>query len=289
MNNSFYLHAQRWLTALLLLTCHAFAMADPVYFFRVDDRLPDEIFANGFIPWGNNANLVDHLEGTSCMDFKPGSDGRPRAKSIYISLTQNPARSDPQASTRIEQRVKDGQPGRIWRYLVRPDQNTYDATRTMESTGLNLVTGRLHGVYMVALLGTEWVNRGTIPPERIRAAELLELVDGRVVRVANTYVENPRYVDVETVGNPEPLPTSVVDISSEGRYRAMIGLITMISACFCNSRNSVGPAPRSAMTRLEPVTVPGASCRNQVQFINDVIPQNRYIWFTPKAPSGWEL
>ncbi|MGI4779679.1 MAG: hypothetical protein ACRYGA_16455 [Janthinobacterium lividum] len=266
--------------AFLALAMHAPANA---MLYRVVGANPNTVFPRGFQPWGPNPSLFDHVTGTSCNRRNAAQFARDGTGSRYLSLAFDMEHAIRVARTRLEQTTPT--PERpdptIWIYEVRPTQMTFNAVLTFERAGVNLNEGPLRVPYQNAIYFGEWVEDGPIAPERIREARQYRLVNGQAVEVADTAVTNPRYVDMQTTANPNPLPPAVITGATTiaQRARAVIGAAAtgLMSACWCDSA-TVGPA------RMSIVADPVEMCLSSIQMLNDVVPNVRYF-----PTNGWEV
>lgn len=268
------------LSTFIVLVVHAPAHAD---FHRADFVDPDTIFSQGFQPWGNNRNLFQHVAGITCSRQNEAQLRESGEGTHYVSMAATQESAERVAKIKLAQtRVTAARPEpRIWVYDIRPATTTYNVGRTFERADVNLTRGPMRGPYQNALFLDEWVEDGAIPPERIREARQYRLVNGQAVEVPDTGVTNPRYVDVETVGNPDPMPASVItgiDTAAQ-RARAVIGTAAtrMVSACWCSTPNATNNARPSRA-----VSTTADDC--EITYFNEVVPSVRYF-----PTDGWEV
>lgn len=270
------------LSALFILAFHVPANA---IYYRVVRHGPDKIFQEGFKPWGKNGNLFQHANGQSCNRHMVAPENAEVEGSRYTSLAANLPSALEFARGRLTPRfpLLPDPTLRIWIYEVRPTQATYNAALTFERADVNLTQGAMRIPYLNTVILSEWDDIGPIAPERIRGARQYQLVNGRVVEVQNTYVRNPRYVDLPDDPNPNPLPATVITGTPTfmNRTRTVVAAAAgLVSACWCENA-SEGPAKRS----VEP-TAPKSSdaCDSGILQFNEVVPRVRY---TPV--NGWAV
>lgn len=263
------------LSVFIMLAVHAPANA---FFQRADFVGPDTIFSQGFVPWGNNRNLFQHVAGVSCSRQNEAHLRETGEGTHFVSMAATQESAERVARIKLDlTRITPERPEpRIWVYQIRPAATTYNAGLTFERAGVNLNDGPMRVPYQNALYLDEWVEDGTIPSERIREARQYRLVNGRAVEVPDTAVTNPRYVDAQTTGNPDPLPPSAITglDGAARRARAFIGNTTtrLVSACWCSS--SSGSQKRALVSAAE-------DC--PVSYFTEVVPSVRYI------PSEWKF
>lgn len=205
----------------------------PRFVYRVDSRSPEEIFQNGFVPWGFSRDFVRHIAGIAYSTENPGT---PEQMPYFISTSENI-----EAVIRFYAGVLHaGIAGpQIWLYRIRATENFYSAALTAQDMNLRisqnlvvyegaateeqtlyLMSEVLSGMYSY---DREWFSDGPIPRETIQFAGRLTRVplgtDGaygpRVVNPTSAYytftimqepdiVDNPHYVSEETQANSDP-------------------------------------------------------------------------------------
>lgn len=268
------------LTALFSLTMHFSANA---FFYRAVGANPNTVFTRGFLPWGQNPSLLQHVIGTSCNRRNAAEFQRDGTGSRYLSLAATLETAIRVARTRLGQTppTPERPEPTVWIYEIRPTATTHDVVLTFERAGLNLNAGPLRVPYQNAVYFAEWVEEGPIVPERIREARQYRLVNGQAVEIPDTAVTNPRYVDAPAVVNTDPLPATVITGTETlaQRARAVIGAAAtgLMSACWCDTA-SVGPAKRSIDD--DPVEM----CLSKIQYLNEVVPSVRYF-----PTNGWAV
>jgi len=250
------------------------ALATP-YFYRVLIAPPGAIFPVGFEPWGQNQNLLQHVQGTSCNRARPSADTGQRSSYTSMAATLDAALRVARAKLRLQQREGAAAP-RVWIYQIRPTGDMHNVALTFERAGQPLHTGPLRAPYQNALLLDEWVSPVAVPPALIREARQFRLVDDQPSEVPGSAVVNALYLDAPPQPSPAPLPPSVITGAVEAptaiaRTRAVIGdAAGVFSACWCDTPQR-GPQTRDAVGDAADL------CAAQVRFHNTVVPSVRYF------------
>lgn len=101
------------------------------YVYRVDSRPPDEVFQNGFTPWGRNLNYIDHITGSSNLwrlthSLQPNDGFISTAGSISAALRF------------LTAQIRADNPfwQNVWIYEIRADFNFFPA----QSTGTRMLS-----------------------------------------------------------------------------------------------------------------------------------------------------
>ena len=281
----------RRLAALLLLAgLQAPASALPPIFYRVVKADPDTVFPAGFQPWGRNRNLLTHVQGTTCRRVNTAEEANER--SAYTSVSGTLAAALRTARVKLQQNRAGPATARVWIYQIRPTPDFYNVGLTFERAGQPLHAGPLRFPYQNALLLDEWVTPLAVPATLVREAHQYRLDGDTVAEVPEAALSNARYVLADTQANPAPLPATVITGATAmqavaARTRAVIGTVgNTLSACWCGVPVHPAPQPDSP-ARAAPATEsadPADPCLDQVYFLNDPVPDMRYI------PSGnWLL
>ncbi|EBC5529440.1 hypothetical protein C3M26_21680 [Salmonella enterica] len=155
----------------------------PKFVYRVDSRRPDEIFQNGFEAWGNNYNLIAHVNGASCSTS--GS------QSGFISTTSNLDAANAIAEQHVAER------GVAYIYTIRADNTFYNAAESIDwlHSTYNAGPYTVMSLEMARRAG-EWDAVDRIPPENIQQVSVL-----RGLQVSTA--QNPRYLNVQSSGNQQ--------------------------------------------------------------------------------------
>ncbi|NWC09124.1 hypothetical protein HX776_09880 [Pseudomonas agarici] len=160
----------------VLLFC-SLVLATPSEVYRVDERDPDEIFRDGFLSWGKNDYLLDHVLGASLL--QRGDRG-----SFFVATTDNF-----ETAKFIAQRRYHFQPNlrnrSLYIYTIRADQHFYEVDRYMESMESNppkeenqrsIAEARRAYAYQ-----REWVAAGGVPAKQISEAREVMYANEEVV------------------------------------------------------------------------------------------------------------
>ncbi|MDC9612631.1 hypothetical protein PSI19_01785 [Xenorhabdus khoisanae] len=163
------------------------------FFYRSDSRAPTGpggIFEMGFHPWGENDNLLEHVEA----DSLGGHGGAPTSAFVATS-TDSDVVVDISAA-------EEGDGTEFYLYEVRPTDNFYSVETSFREWG------RTDSGYLEALddFGDqhEYVAFGGISREQIRRATLYRIVNG--IPVPSRIEDNAHYQEITSAANPDPYP-----------------------------------------------------------------------------------
>jgi hypothetical protein len=186
------------------------AQADdlPSMVYRVDVRDPvvDWRFQQGFLPAGQNDDLVAHVAGVSVLN----------GGSAFVSTTDHRRVAEQIAIARLQQGNS-----LVWIYEIRASDSFYEVNASLHHAIRQLAMRDGHGSVQMnnlesleALYGHqyEWVAT-RIPSELIRSARAYRLAaptaagqDDRLIEEPHTYLLNPNYREAATSGNQHPWP-----------------------------------------------------------------------------------
>lgn len=252
------------------------------FVYRIDFRSPDQIFATGFSPWGNNDYLLYHLSGQSVT--APNAPVYMRRTSNFVGTTDldsyDPTTLDNRLSTTIYgltggvQRATGADDiQRVWVYRIQTNSNFYDAVNTVHSVIDNYCprsdTYRILEDFLTYFSHHyEFSVRGSIPSNSIqRAEEWVRITDpnrpGGVewVRGNESHI-NPNFVRVEgSLSNPNPYPR-IVDGSLRQVARRVYGVLTHITTPDFNF-------PNRNPDIVVPSTFCFGGCRGGTSFYSD--------------------
>lgn len=190
-------------------------LSEPFNVYRVDTRGPDEVFANGFNAWGNDYNIVAHINGATCSTV--GST------SAFIST----ARSYQAAVGIVERHLEQREV--TYLYSIRADDNFYSGPASIDyfqqfSPLSPLSLNSLH----MARRADEWDAVDVIPTENIRNVLIVHR-DGTPEAVSN-----PRYSNIDTTGNPLPYTAHAEDTLQHFGFPVTLpgDGASMLSSCF---------------------------------------------------------
>lgn len=152
----------------------------PKLVYRIDARSPEEVFRNGFSPWGSNLNFFGHILGDTL-----GHEAEPSLRSGLISATDSPD----SALRFFGERLHVPTPA-FYLYEIRATNNFYSAQRTASFYEQRIATNQMdvtHGSFdeacsAIELLRTafayqrEWFSVGAIPANQIRGAWRVDTV-----------------------------------------------------------------------------------------------------------------
>ncbi|WP_097355778.1 hypothetical protein [Candidatus Enterovibrio escicola] len=95
-----------------------------IYVYRYDERVPKEVFRNGFTALGNNDDIYEHMTGNSC---KTGS-----LNLVIISTTTLYSYAEKLQELRVRQKLQAGEETTIIGYIykTRADGNFYNMIPT---------------------------------------------------------------------------------------------------------------------------------------------------------------
>lgn len=163
------------------------------YFYRSDSRAPtgnDGIFNTGFIPWGENDNLLEHVEAASL-----GEHGGSPTSAFVATSTDSDVAVGVSAS-------EEGDGTEFYLYEVRPTDNFYSVETSFREWG------RADAGYLEALedFGDqhEYAAFAGISSEQIRRATLYRIENG--IPVPSTVINNPHYREETSAANTGPYP-----------------------------------------------------------------------------------
>jgi len=221
--------------------------APPKFVYRVDSRPPTVIFVEGFRAWGNNRNIVAHINGATCSN-----DG---STSAFVSTAENID------AARAIAREHLGQRSVTYIYRIRADQTFYSGPASVD--WLQQHSGSVSPLSVMSLemarRAGEWDAVGGIPAQNIVEAEVLTTEDSHMV-------PNTRYLNVDTQGNANPYTANAADtlqhygmvLSSAG------GRLAFISSCFASCSGN------SAARRSGEAVALSQTCRSGPDHIADI-------------------
>jgi hypothetical protein len=184
-----------------ILLFYSVAVAAPSEVYRVDERDPDEIFRDGFLPWGKNDYLLDHVLGTSLL--QRGDRG-----SFFVATTDSF-----EAAQFIAQRRYHFQPNLqnrpLYIYTIRADQHFYEVERYMAQIESDPPEGENRRSIAEARRAysyqREWVAAGGVPARLIHEAREVVYANGEVV-LGDGSTTNASYEQGQSHANEDVYP-----------------------------------------------------------------------------------
>lgn len=174
-----------YLLCLLCVSIFAWspwAMGDnPAWVYRFDTRPPDQIFSHGFVPYGINADLVAHVDGTSLAEHT----------SAFVATTDDPEVISAILLRHAELNPRESDP--LWVYQIRPTENFFDVDASLATVAPNMAVYNRARI-LRARYGWqhEWAAFGPIHPIQILSARQYRITpQGRVEFVQER--ANPAY------------------------------------------------------------------------------------------------
>ncbi|EDV2568427.1 TPA: scabin-related ADP-ribosyltransferase [Salmonella enterica] len=163
------------------------------FFYRSDSRAPtgpSGIFETGFHPWGENDNLLNHVEADSLGEHDEALGSAFVATSTDVNVAFDISATEAGDGTKF------------YIYEVRPTDNFYSVEISFREWG------RKDSGYLRALdnFGDqhEYVAFGGISREQIRKATLYQIVNG--VSVSSGVEYNTHYQEITSAANLGPYP-----------------------------------------------------------------------------------
>ncbi|MBJ7263320.1 MAG: hypothetical protein JHC61_06090 [Burkholderiaceae bacterium] len=171
-------------SAILFISQGVSLATPPSLVYRVDTRPPDEIFVHGFRAWGNDHNIVAHVNGHTCT-------GAART-SAFVSTMASFHMVDELVASHLRERAT------TYVYSIRADSNFYSAPATVDyfQSYNPLAPLSLNSLRMSRRV-QEWVAVDRIPPQNISS------VVARHRNGVNTFWMNPMYQDRQTQGSSQ--------------------------------------------------------------------------------------
>ena len=208
----------KYILFLFFISAQAFSIE---YVYRVDSRLPNDIFRTGFNSWGQNLNLQEHIRGHSC-----NSNG----DSAYISTTRSLLETNAIARQYLTGSITSRH--RYFRYQIRPDLNYYSLRPSVDYLSRNgVVFNEIENVMMadqdevVAMLN---INRSNI----VSAVEIFYDRNTGAVTESTPFL-NPNYDDLNTGFRNVIIPDLLIPTNPAGRIFQVFGYL--IPACLSSS------------------------------------------------------
>ncbi|UNU29387.1 scabin-related ADP-ribosyltransferase [Aeromonas hydrophila] len=202
--------------ALLTVSNSSFANPPPSFVYRVDSRSYEEIFRNGFHAWGRDYNIVDHVNGATCSTQNGSTSG-------FISTAADFA----SARAIADEHLRQGR--NAFLYTIRADYTFYSGPASIDYLQQYNPLSPLSIMSLeMARRADEWDAIDVIPPENIR-----EVIEYRV-QGGQTEYTNPRYLNVNTTGNPEPYTDNAEETLQFYNFPVQLpnGLTARLSSCF---------------------------------------------------------
>jgi hypothetical protein len=206
----------RVIALTLTVLCHAVRAADPPdIVYRVDSRPPEEVFVHGFQAWGNDHNIVAHVNGHTCT-------GNTRT-SAFISTMTNYNMVNALAENHLMERLV------TYIYSIRADSNFYDAAASVAYYQCYRPSSPL-SISSIANSRRvrEWAAVRRILPENIHSVQIRH-------RDGHTTIQlNVMYDDQATRGNPDIYTEYAAETLQHYRFPLELpdNSTTWASACF---------------------------------------------------------
>lgn len=224
----------------------AFA-APPKFVYRVDTRPPSVIFAEGFRAWGNNHNIVAHINGATCSN-----DG---STSAFVSTAASFDAARGIANQHLMQRSV------TYIYRIRADQTFYSGPASVD--WLQQRSGSASPLSVMSLemarRADEWDAVDGIPAQNIVEAQ-------EVTATGSRSIPNTRYLNVDTLGNANPYTANAADTLQH--YGLLLsapgGRLAFMSACFASCSGS------SARRLSREAASPPQACRSSSDHVADL-------------------
>ncbi len=204
---------------------HVLANDDPPRFvFRADFRDPVDIFQNGMSSLGENADLIDHVDGRSCNHQQANSAFVATSSELPSTLHW----ASEQLRTNAEQRS-------IYVYRIRASSNFYSVYESLMSafrrSSPRDVRYRQRADRYRFLF--EWVALRTIPANQIERATRYERdAENRGIVPEVQPHWNPDYQIRSTRGNSRPFDAEQID--SDEVYGVPSNFSGLLTACFAS-------------------------------------------------------
>ena len=208
---------------------HVLANDDPPRFvYRADFRDPVDIFQNGMSSLGENADLIDHVDGRSC--------NYQQANSAFVATSSEEQGTlhwaSEQLRTNAEQRS-------IYVYRIRASSNFYSVYESLMSafrrSSPRDVRYRQRADRYRFLF--EWVALRTIPANQIERATRYERdAENRGIVPVGQPQQNPGYQSRRTHGNTGPFDAEQID--SDEVYAVPSNFSGLLTACFASCSRS---------------------------------------------------
>jgi hypothetical protein len=194
----------------------------PTFVYRVDSRSYEEIFKDGFHAWGNNYNIVAHVNGATCSTQNGSTSG-------FISTAADFA----SARAIADEHLRQGR--NAFLYTIRADHTFYSGPASIDYLQQYNPLSPLSIMSLeMARRADEWDAVDFIPPENIQ-----EVIEYTVQGEQNEY-SNSRYLNVNTTGNPEPYTEHLEEVLQFYNFpiRLRNGLTARLSSCFASCLGS---------------------------------------------------
>jgi len=176
-----------FLSFLMLVSSFSLVQASDIV-YRFDSRSPDEIFRDGFRPWGDNLNLLAHLSGETCTYANVGTSDR---DSGFVSTTTSEAFALERAGNGARRLGAE-----FYVYQIQPDNNAYNTLQTLEHYDENDLGPPIPpNTFLTAATQREVFNVGAIRPNQIIGAFAVRL---------GAQQNNPNFQDHHSSINPNP-------------------------------------------------------------------------------------
>ncbi|GAK26141.1 scabin-related ADP-ribosyltransferase [Serratia liquefaciens] len=195
------------------------ALSDPPKFvYRVDSRSNDIIFREGFRAWGQDYNIVAHINGATCSSQRGSTSG-------FIST----AADFDSAQAIANEHVQQGRTAYL--YTIRADNTFYSGPASVDLIQRHNPLRPLSIMSLeMARRADEWDAVDVIPPENIQEVH--------VYRTDGTHSEytNARYLNVDTSGNPSPYTGHMEEVLEYYDFpvRLQNGFTARLSSCFAS-------------------------------------------------------
>ena len=189
--------------------------------YRAETRLPQDVFANGFIGRGSNRNVLAHVFHNACAESQAD------VASAWVSTTWDFDR----ARDFVEGHYRRSM-DRIWIYTIRANNDYFSVRSTFDQVSLAaMVSNRGYvpndDVILQAAIRNSTVTHDRevlsafVSPRNIESAVLLEVINGRLQETNR--MMNPHFDPSSGTGSQDAPPADLPTVVPPDALRATIG------------------------------------------------------------------
>lgn len=257
---------------LLAFTCCMAVPSHAITLYRGDDRPPDVVFREGFVPQGTNESPLDHISGRSCL----GGRWPTELRSAYVALSEH-----------VDDTVAYGTNV----YHVTPDLMAPDSTATFDVVSSLRFLSAHREMYALTLNQTSAIERlatfsgnhgqhmsRRIPPEWILAADIYEWDDAagrpRLVRTEwNTGYRAPAHIGSESSFTAAMIaalrrpPPQLIHVRTPGGDTVPVCLTFAETCAAAAKRRGVGTQQAPLQCEVEPLNGPSTPYGQALQLL----------------------
>lgn len=216
---SFFTYFVTLLIYFLTKEAHG-AIQAPNFVFRADFRDPRTIFIEGFKSIGQNVNLLEHVQGTSC------SYG-PNPSTAFVATTSNESFAEKWGADQLW--IDSTKGPQVYIYRIRATDRFYSAYDSLLDSYIRKNKQKYKSAADHYKYQQEWLAYNGIPHELIVSVKVMGKAEPGKLKLINIE-QNPRYQTIPSHGNPQPFhdPSK----SASDKVSLLVSKLPYLGKCF---------------------------------------------------------